>query len=233
MLDSILAGVCSPKGAALSKDQILNIKISNYYSLFILIAAIFFYGSSILLTSGIQRKVVTILLGIASFTLVIFLTLCRKFPKTYKIVCSLLISSMSYIPIFFSKSLCFLSMAHVTGSPLFIAILTCDGKLTFAYAFIQYILLASKYIPACIEIFAEAQPHEVAMQIALFKNLILITLASSFMLGFIKFIQYKSYWESIINSKNKTELELQIQSKFLFKFSSDLKNPLNSMLGNL
>jgi len=163
----------------------------------------------------------------------VFLGTCRDFPIIYKIVNSVLLMATGPIALFISDKNILFSMASAAITPAFIFLLSQNHNIALGGLGLKFVLLNLIYMPSyrtqILSLGRESLEAFVDDQFDVINQVILLNGSLAVLLYFIL---RSSFSETQATSK-KNEQDISVQERFLLRFSHELRNPLNSVLGNL
>jgi len=234
-VENVAKKVCYPNFDPLSedgKDRICHINYINFFTLPIILTVQLF---SYFLSTGVYKELYLKLLGLEAIMFLCFLLTCRDYPVVYKVInCAIMIAS-GPLALHISQKFIFLSISFLLIIPMMILLLYQNFILSFGSFFIEFLffnfLLYPSYKSRVLSL--ASNPENLNLFLDEQSTMINFILILNSLIAIVLFFLMRNDSAGLLKAKKKTERELQVTEKFLLKFTHELRNPVNSLLGNL
>ena len=194
------------------------------------ILSITFIGQFMPSLAGLPWSVNSLFISWRIFTLVSFLLLCRSYTFWFNLVFTIAASLGPALLLYLEKDIVFPCFAFCTVIPVFVLLITNN---TFLMLFtglaqvITYFTIFQKLLREALFIM-DVETILRRLVISNIAGIVIIMLVFGFVIK-----EMNKTARELANANKAAEAALEQQKTFVFSFSHELRNPLNSLLGNL
>jgi len=173
-------------------------------------------------------NLIIMIINVLSF--VIFVVFCRSLIWIFNVYWTILCSFGLMIIMDIDNNVAFVYSVMAISMPGFVLVTTSDLSLMCITGSFQILTALTTYRRVLRTIFLQMDGEEI-MQMFISTSILAIV----FFMGVFGFVlqALEKRSQELVKSKKETEDALEQQRIFIFSFSHELRNPLNSLLGNL
>jgi len=164
------------------------------------------------------------------FVLIMFLALCRSYLWIFNLFHTILVSTAGFPLMENAPEIVFFYIGYAFSLPPFILMVSGSVKLAGIAGGMQVIVFATKFKQLFIESIKNQDPQEFGEKFIM-ATLILFIIMLVAHLFLLRAFDKKNV--ELLGAKKTAEDALEQQKTFIFSFSHELRNPINSLLGNL
>lgn len=170
-------------------------------------------------------------IGMIIFSLLTIITLllsCRSHPEVFNVFYNIVVATYGPFHLYYNDAICF-SWKGIQTFPIIVLLFTGSVYHCVIQAFFQLILLKTVYEPAIINSLSFSSPEAFGTSFSsstlMFTPLVILFVAS------MQMSLQNAYKKISVVEKKKEEIEKQ--KVFLLGFSHELRNLINSIMGNV
>lgn len=179
---------------------------------------------------GFQSGIALVRLGTASLMLGFFLLFCRRWPLVSRIINACLLNLAGLIVIAYHPDRVYFGLMATWGIPCGVFYMTQSVKLTAITSCFQLFMLQLSFKESLIQAVIMEEPEVFAEKFVGGSMSFAIPLQ---VLYLIVLYNLNKKTDELSEATKKAEDALEQQKIFLYSFSHEMRNPMNSLLGNL
>ena len=198
----------------------------NFYSL----SFFFITGVSVLLFVDVPFMIKLASFSCHTFMLASFFAFCRSYIWIYNVLFVIMSSLVQFYGFEIDPNVIYFHVGQVVITLAQIVVMTGDIWLSFCSLVMQIVIMLTKFKDKLSTCILEEGPDGFADKFV--KNMIVyFVLIFVVNIILVKILEKRSI--ELSRAKMATENTLEQQKTFIFSFSHELRNPINSLLGNL
>ena len=229
IIATFVSKICepSPQATQNSVDHILLFK-RNKTSFRILFITLI--GQFIPSLAGLPWSVNSLFISWRIFTLMSFLLLCRSYTIWFNLTFTIAASLGPALFLFIEKGVVFPCFAFCTIIPVFVLLITNNTFLMLFTGLAQVITYFTIFQDLLREALFTMDVETILRKLLIssIAGIVIIMLVFGFIIK-----EMNKTARELANANKAAEAALEQQKTFVFSFSHELRNPLNSLLGNL
>jgi len=229
-LDKLFSKVCTPNPKRFSEEsEAKSVMKKNRFIFGVHLALISFQICSLPL-SDLKSETNYMRYTTQLTMLGIFLIFCRSRPLIGRTLNAMLINIISLKIAHFHADGAYSALIMAYGIPCFVFYLTQSLSLTAISTIFQLIMATMTFKSNLIEAISFTDSHEFAEKFA--TKFIILSIPLQ-MLNLFVIYRLNQKTDELSRATKKAEEALEHQKMFVYSFSHEMRNPMNSLLGNL
>jgi len=229
-LDQLFSIVCKPNPKSFPDESEAAIIFTNNKFIFVVHFAVIFLHLVMGPFEDLASSKFFFRLLVKVTLFVIFLVFCRSHPFIGQTITALLVNAASFKVAHLNPEGMYLGLFASFGLPWFVFYYTQNLPLTVITSIVQILPLIVSFKTRLTEALSFSDPEIFAETFS--QNFISLFIPMQ-ILHLIVVYRLNIKTTALVRAQRKTEEALEQQKIFLYSFSHEMRNPMNSLLGNL